>query len=233
MARVVNEIATRVATAPPLVVADALERQVIGKNVVSVDGREKVLGAAEYLDDLSAPGMLYGKILRSPHAHAHIVSIDTSEAEALPGVRAVVTQRDAGCRTYGAEIPDTMVMAGDKVRYVGDEVAAVAADTEEIARRALKLIRVAYEKLPVAPDVTAAMAEGAPLVHDGKPGNVARRYSIDRGDVAADFARCDAVFEEEFETSMVQAAYMEPMGCLAEWDARGQADGVDQRPIGL
>ncbi len=222
MAQESDKTATAVKTAMPVAIAAESELQVVGKPTSSVDAAEKVLGAAEYLDDLSLPGMLYGKILRSPHAHARIVRIDTSAAERLPGVKAVVTHRDACGRKYGMDIADTLVMAVDRVRYVGDEIAAVAAVTEAIARQALKLINIEYEALPVLGDTSASLAEGASLLHADRPGNVARRYAIDRGDVDADFARADRVFEKEFETSMVQAAYMEPMGCIASWDACGR-----------
>ena len=120
------------------------------------------------------------------------------------------------------DILDSTILAAEKVRYVGDEVAAVAADSESVAMKAIKLIRVEYEPLPVLGDPTASLAEGAPLIHADRPGNVARRYAIDRGNIEEDMARCDYVFEEEFETSMVQAAYLEAMGCIAQWDARGR-----------
>ena len=114
----------------------------IGTKQCFVDALDKVTGKAKYLDDISFPGLLIGKILRSPHPHARILSIDTSEAEKLSGVRAVITAKDCPRNKFGMEIPDVDMLAVDKVRYVGDEVAAVAADTDETAREALKLIKV-------------------------------------------------------------------------------------------
>ena len=137
----------------------------IGIKQSFVDAREKVTGSARYLDDLEFPGLLFGKILRSPHPHARILSIDTSAAEALPGVKAVITAKDCPQNKFGMEIADVDMLAVEKVRYVGDEVAAVAAETDEIAREALKLIKVEYEILPVVDDPMKALEKDSPLVH--------------------------------------------------------------------
>lgn len=187
-----------------------------------IDAKEKVTGQAKYLDDLVFPGMLYGKILRSPYPHARIKSIETFDAERLPGVKAVITAADCPRHKFGLEIPDVYMLAVEKTRYVGDEVAAVAAVSEEIAAEALSLIRVEYEPLPVLASPEEAMAPGAPLIHEDKAGNIAREYRISRGNVDEDFARCDFVFEEEFSTPRVQACYMEPFGVIAKWEQDGR-----------
>lgn len=195
---------------------------VIGLKQSFVDAREKVSGSAKYLDDMEFPGLLIGKILRSPHPHARILSIDTSAAEALPGVKAVITAKDCPQNKFGMEIADVDMLAVDKVRYVGDEVAAVAAETDEIAREALKLIKVEYELLPVVDDPIKAMEKDSPLVHEEKGTNIAREYHIQRGDIEADFASCDYVFEKEFSTHRVSGLYLEPFGAVAKWESNGR-----------
>ena len=194
----------------------------IGLRQSFVDAREKVTGSAKYLDDLNFPGLLIGKILRSPHPHARILSIDTSEAEALPGVKAVITAKDCPRNKFGMEIADVDMLAVDKVRYVGDEVAAVAAETDEIAREALKLIKVEYELLPVVDDPFKAMEKDAPLIHEETGTNIAREYHIQRGDIEADLAACDYVFEKEFSTHRVSGLYLEPFGAVANWEPNGR-----------
>ena len=194
----------------------------VGKKKNFIDAGEKVTGRAKYLDDMSFPGMLYGKILRSPYPHARIKSIDVSRAQQLPGVKAVITSADCPRNYFGLEIPDVLMLAVDKVRYVGDEVAAVAAITEKIAEEALALIEVDYELLTVLTEPEVAMAPGAPLIHEDKPGNIAKKYHIERGNVDEDFAKCDYVIEDEFSTSRVQAGYMEPFGVIAKWEQDGR-----------
>lgn len=194
----------------------------LGIKQAFVDAKEKVTGRAKYLDDMEFPGQLVGKILRSPHPHARIVKIDTSAAEALEGVHAVLTAKEAPRNRFGMEIADCDIFAIDKVKYVGDEVAAVAAETPEIAEAALKLIKVDYEPLPVVDDPVKAMAPDAPLVHEDLKSNVVREYHITRGDVEADFAACDYVFEEEFSTHRVSGLYLEPFGAAAWWESNGR-----------
>ena len=149
------------------------EFDVVGTRVQRLDGFEKVTGTGKFVADIALPGMLVGKILRSPHPHARIVRIDTSRARKVPGVRAVVTAEDTPKRTWGAFVKDQPIMAIDKVRYVGEEVAAVAAMDEATAEEALRLIEVEYEELPAYFDPDDALAEGAALIHADKPGNVA------------------------------------------------------------
>ena len=150
---------------------------VIGKSVPKIDGPAKVTGQAKYTGDLKFPNMLVGKILTSPHPHARILNIDTSEAEKLPGVKAVITHKDVPSLKYGLSPArwDENIFCIDKVRFVGDKVAAVAALDEDTVYKALKLIKVEYEVLPAVLDPIEALAEGAPLVHDEYPGEYQRR----------------------------------------------------------
>ncbi len=194
----------------------------LGVKQVFIDAKEKVTGTAKYLDDMEFPNLLYGKILRSPHPHARILHIDTSKAEAVPGVKAIITAKDTPGRKFGMEIPDVDVLAVDKVRYVGDEVAAVAADTEDIAEEAISRIEVEYELLPVVDDPETAMKPGAPLVHENAKNNIAKEYHLSRGNVEADFASCDYVFEHEFSTHRVSGLYLEPFGAVAWWGSDGR-----------
>jgi len=194
------------------------EHTVVGKAVRFVGGADKVTGRAQYLDDIDLPGMLHAKILRSPHAHARIVKIDTSKASSLPGVKAVITAADCPNLPFGLDVPDARIFAETKVRYAGDEVAAVAAETPKIARDALRLIDVQYEILPALFSPEEALQEGAPLIHEDKPGNLAKSYALERGDVDRDFASCDYVFEEEFFSSRVTPCYLEPFGAIARWE---------------
>ncbi|MHB8918456.1 MAG: xanthine dehydrogenase family protein molybdopterin-binding subunit, partial [Desulfocucumaceae bacterium] len=160
----------------------------VGRSIDFVDAGEKVTGRARYLDDISLPGMLYGKILRSPYPHARIKGIDTARAAALPGVKAVITAADCPRIPFGLDTPDVYMLAVDKVRYVGDEVAAVAAVSEEVAEQALELISVDYDPLPGVYEPRTALAPGAPSVHEDRPGNIAKSYKIERGSVDEDFA---------------------------------------------
>src|SRR5687767_8145387 len=183
----------------------------VGTRPLRPDGIDKVTGRARFGADMNAPGMLIGGVLRSPHAHARIRSIDASEAEALPGVKAVVTAADFPDRQD--EFRDVLVnvMARDKALYDGHAVAAVAATSAGIARKALSLIKVDYEVLPHVIDVEAAMLPDAPILHDTmftkgveptptKPSNVAARLEFGHGDVAAGFAEADVVIEKTFRT---------------------------------
>ncbi|ATW24991.1 xanthine dehydrogenase family protein molybdopterin-binding subunit [Candidatus Formimonas warabiya] len=198
------------------------KRKYVGLKQEFIDAKEKVTGQANYLDDLSFPGMLYGKILRSPHPHAQIKAINISQALKLPGVKGVITADDCPSNYFGLEIADVTMLAKDKVRYVGDEVAAVAATSEEIAQAALSLIKVDYEVLRPVTNVEESVALGALLVHEDKIGNVAKTYHFERGNVDEDFVRCDYVFEEKFSTSRVSACYMEPFGAIARWEHDGR-----------
>ncbi len=197
------------------------KRTVIGQPIDNVDAWEKATGKAVYGIDLKLPGMLHGKILRSRLPHARILRIDTSRAETLPGVRAVITAEDTAKIKYGAQIADEYPLALDKVRYIGDEVAAVAAVDEATAREALDLIQVDYEELPAVFSPEEALAPGAPQVHEAA-GNIAGRIDFERGSVAEGFREADWVVEDEFVTSNVHQAYLEPHVCVAQADSAGR-----------
>ena len=204
----------------------------------------KVTGLAQYGADLAMPGMLVGRILRSPHAHARIRSIDTSKAAALPGVKAVVTSADFPEQKFEYVGPERVaqnfwhmtrnIMAREKVLYEGHAVAAVAATSKAIADEALSLIAVDYEVLPHVIDVDEAMKPDAPLLFPDlitrgvepppKPSNISKRVEYKLGDLAAGFAAADEIVEMSFKTAPVHQAYIEPQGCVARCDADGQGE---------
>lgn len=197
---------------------------VIGKPTPRIDSYDKVTGRAQYTADLKLPGMLFGKILRSPYAHARIRNIDISRAVKLPGVKAVVTGKDILPRKYGA-VPfaaDQYGLCIDKVRYVGDEVAAVAAVDPDTAAEALDLIEVEYEVLPAVFDPLEAMQPGAPLIHEEIDSNVSAKYIKEFGDIAAGWRECDYVREDTFKTQGVGHAPLEPHAALASYDTNGK-----------
>ncbi len=203
--------------------------QYIGKAVPRVDGFLKVTGQATYAGDVNLPGMLWGRSLRSPHPHARIVRIDTSAAKALPGVHAVITGADLPGHLFGRSLRDVPVLAKDRVRYVGERVAAVAADDEDIAQQALDLIEVEYEELPAVSDVLEAMKPDAPILHPDyndyegvrnkldQPSNAYVRQVFEKGDLEKGFAEADQVFEHSYYSQVQHGAYMEPQAIVA-WD---------------
>jgi CO/xanthine dehydrogenase Mo-binding subunit len=217
--------------------------KVIGTRPVRPDGVEKVTGKAQYGADIRLPNMIFGRILRSPHAHARILSIDTSAAEAYPGVLAVATHRDLptaedkmeelGESAINVKEASDNVLASDKVLYRGHAVAAVAAASPHVAEAALAAIRVEYEVLPPVLDVRDAMRDDAPLLSEtrrtksmrgpsgDKPSNIAAFNQFKGGDVEAAFAEADAVAEREFTTTMVHQGYIEPQVSTASWNADG------------
>ncbi|MEK3882259.1 xanthine dehydrogenase subunit D [Paenibacillus sp. PL2-23] len=185
------------------------------------DGPDKVTGALRYLTDMSLPGMLHGKVLRSAMPHAWILDIRTEKAERAPGVRAVITHRDVpGLNRFGIVNPDQPVLCEDRVRYVGDAVAAVAADTKEEAEFALSLIEVVYEPIPVVDDPEAALQPESPKLHPG--GNVLHRTSYRRGMPEEAFAGCAHVVEAVYHTPRQMHAYMETEGGLFVPEADGR-----------
>ncbi len=192
---------------------------IIGKSVAMVDAAGKTTGSGRYTDDLSLPGMLYGKILHSPHPHARIKSIDTSRAERLDGVIAVITGKDApnpfGILPVGH---DEHALALDKVRYVGDNVACVAAVSEAIAEKALELIAVEYELLPAYFDPEESMKAETNLIHDNKPNNLEKDYHHVFGDPEKAFAEADYIAEGRFLANEVTHAAMEPHSTLASFE---------------
>ena len=217
----------------------------VGTRPVRPDGVPKVTGAAQYGADYHLPGMLYGKVLRSPHAHARIRSIDTSRAEALAGVKAVITGEDLPDHPFEYVGPDRLavnfwhvtrnVFAREKALYEGHAIAAVAAISASIANRALALIEVDYEVLPHVIDVEEAMADGAPLLFEDmitrgvdpapkRPSNVAKQVGFEIGDLDAGFAEADEIIEKHFRTAPIHQGYIEPQACLANWNGGGKAE---------
>ncbi|HEV2349374.1 MAG TPA: molybdopterin cofactor-binding domain-containing protein [Terriglobia bacterium] len=195
---------------------------IIGARIPMVDSVDKVTGAGKYADDLALPGMLVGKILHSPHAHARIRSIDSSAAERLPGVFAAATGREAPVK-YGI-LPvghDETIFALDKARYIGDNVAGVAAESEAIADQALRLIRVDYEILPGYFDPEESMLAEENLIHEDRPHNIEKDYHHHFGDVEAGFAAADYIRNDRFECAEVTHAALEPHSTLARFDADG------------
>ena len=198
---------------------------IIGKGVPLIDAREKVTGKLEYGTDMVLPGMLHGKVLRSPLPHARVLSIDVSKALRLSGVRAIATAADAPTAPFtvpGQTLDDELLFARDKVRFIGDEVAAVAAADLDTAEEAISLIEVEYEPLPGVFDPEDALKEGAPLVHEEHGSNIANRQKFGRGDFDAALARADVVYEGRFVTSLVHQGYLEPHGVVASWDSSGR-----------
>src|SRR5215468_3431938 len=217
----------------------------VGTRPIRPDGVPKVTGRAMYGADFATAGTLYGKIIRSPHAHARIRSIDTSKAEALPGVKAVITAEDFPEQKFEYQGPERVqqnfwhmtrnVMAREKALYEGHAVAAVAAINKSIAEEAASLIEIDYEVLPHVIDVDEAMKPEAPLLFEdqitrgiepppNKPSNISKRIEFQIGDLAAGFAEADVVVEKEFKTAAVHQAYIEPHACAARFDADGQAE---------
>jgi 4-hydroxybenzoyl-CoA reductase alpha subunit len=196
---------------------------VIGKRVPRIDGRVKATGEAKYAADYDMPGMLWCKILRSPHPHTKILNIDTSRAEKLPGVKAICTGKDFKGWTWGwmPKTRDEPPLAVDKVRYLAEAVAAVAAVDEDTAEEATELIRVEYEELPGVFDPEEAMKEGAPQIHDYVENNQSWDFHMDFGDVDKAFAESDLVHEDRFETGRVITGYLEPPAAVACWDSSG------------
>ena len=196
---------------------------IIGKPMAMTDARDKVTGVGKYADDLSVAGMLIGRILHSPHPHARIRSIDSSRAEALAGVKAIATGRDAP-NPYGI-LPighDECVFALDKARYIGDNVAAVAATSAETAEVALDLIRVDYELLPAYFDPEKSMQAERDWIHESKPHNIEKEYHHSFGDLDAGFAQADFVAENRYYAGEVNHAAMEPHATLAIWEPNGK-----------
>src|SRR4030042_3041510 len=184
-----------------------MEKQfnVVGRRLPMVDAAAKVKGSAQFTDALVFPGMLHGKILRSPLPHARRLNVDVSKALRLPGVKGVVTGAEIPDRKYGIvpKARDEYALAKGKVRYIGDEVAAVCAIDPEIAEEALDLIEVEYEELPAVFDPLEAIKEGAPLIHDGVVNNTSMSIRKEFGEVEKAFGESDYVFEDTFYSQPV------------------------------
>jgi CO/xanthine dehydrogenase Mo-binding subunit/aerobic-type carbon monoxide dehydrogenase small subunit (CoxS/CutS family) len=213
--------------------------RVVGRSVPRVDALEKVTGRARYVTDMELPGMLHVKLLRSPYPHAKIVRVDLTRARAAAGVRAAVTSADLDwCDPYfGPAFRDRPILAIDVVRYEGEPVAAVVAESESAAAEALELIEIVYEELPAVTTLAEALAPGAPLVHTSeplaghfadlsslkpKPGtNICHQFHLERGRGAGAFAEADVVVEDVYRFPRVQHYSMEPHAALASWDEGG------------
>jgi CO/xanthine dehydrogenase Mo-binding subunit len=209
----------------------------IGKNTVRPDGAEKVTGRAEYGADTSMPGMIWGSVLRSPHPHAKIISINTKKAEALKGVKAVITSKDIV--DFPLDTPVVLgiqdmrwmcrnVMARDKVLFHGHPLAAVAATTEEIAAKACELIEVEYEILPWSIDIEDAIKPDAPILHENytfndKPSNIVGSLEHKKGNIEEGFAKADVIIERNFKTEAVHQGYIETHACLVSVAGDGRA----------
>ena len=217
--------------------SDAPQLNYIGTRPIRPDGVEKVTGRANFGADRSLPGMLYGKVVRSPHAHARIRAIDTGAAAAMPGVLAVITAADFPDRSefsWRRKGFNDNLMASDKVFYHGHAVAAVAATSNQAAEAAAAAVEVEYEVLESVTDALAAMRPDAPVLHDDlftegleetpkAPSNLAKKQAISKGDVAAAFAQADEIVERTFVTPMVHQGYIEPHACVGSFNEDGQA----------
>ena len=210
------------------IVLSSKEYNVVGKRPIRHDGYDKVTGKAQYGADIQLPGMLQGQVLRSPHAHAKILSIDTGKAEALPDIRAVVTAADLPLREDAAVVlgsgppvnlrhVSSNVLAREKVLYKGHPIAAVAAVSAHAAEEALGLIEVEYEVLPAVTDVEAAMKPGAPRLHQKFEGNVASHNQSVLGDVKRGFKEAEVIVERDYRTKTVHQGYIEPHAATAWW----------------
>ncbi|WP_406503956.1 molybdopterin-dependent oxidoreductase [Streptomyces sp. NBC_00212] len=215
----------------------------VGKSIGAPAGPQVVTGTARYTFDVEVPGLLHMKLLRSPHPHARILSIDTAAALRVPGVHAVLTHEDAPDTLYSSarhehptEDPDDTRVLDDTVRYVGQRVAAVVADSEQAAEEGCRRVEVVYQELPYVIDPEEAMAPGAPMVHEGKgpevriarvENNVAGEVHGEIGSVADGFAAADVIYEETFRTQRVQHASLETHGCVGYFEPK--EDGTGER----
>ena len=196
----------------------------IGQSFPRIDARGKVTGETDYSGDLSMKGMLYAKILFAERPHARVLSVKTSKAEAAAGVVAVYTSKDVPVNEYGLQIPDQPVLCGpgspkpgtDVVRFVGDQVAVVIAQSEAAAQAALGLIQVEYEDLPIVSDPLEAMKADAPRVHtEIGDSNICVHYKIRKGEIEAGFAQADVIVEGEYRTPAQEHAYLQPEAGLS------------------
>lgn len=205
------------------------ELSIVGKSVPRIEGVEKVTGRAKYCIDVELPRMLHAKVLRSRYPHAKILSIDTNKAKKLPGVVAIITAEDTTKQKIEVivrGIPDFEPLAVDKVRYAGQEIAAVAAEDELTAEEALRLIKVEYEELPAVFDPEEAMKPGAPKVQDAER-NIAGEFANEFGDVKKGFKEADYIFEDRFSTQYFHMCHMEPTVCIASYDNSGKLTFYD------
>jgi xanthine dehydrogenase molybdenum-binding subunit len=201
---------------------------VVGQPLPRPDAVDKVTGRAKYTDDYAFPGMLFGATLRAKYPHARILNIDTTHAKQLPGVHAVLTHADVpGAKNHGLVFNDWPVLCYDKVRYVGDAVAIVAAETKEIAARALDLIAVEYEELPVVDNPIDALKSDAPEVNNGSGhGNLLKHIHVEKGDVEQGFADADVIVENEYHSPFYEHAYLEPECAIGRITDDGRIEAI-------
>jgi len=221
--RAVKKAAERMRTKDALhapAVGQSASWEVIGKSVVRKDAWQKVTGTLQYAGDLYAPDMLHARALRSAYPHAEVLAVDTAEAEKVPGVVAVLTAKDVpGLNGFGLINADQPVLAGDRVRYVGDAVASVYAETVAAAEEALGKINVQYRELEVVSTPHRAMEPDSPLIHE--EGNVLAEHHVRKGDIEAAFEQADVIVENSYYTPFVEHAYLELEACLARPDGEG------------
>ena len=228
-----THVATATRTTPRLTVIPESSGSVVGVSTLKVDALRLAKGHPSFSDDISLPGMLHAALLTSPHPHARIRTIDASRARALPGVHAVLTYKDIprvifapGCQSYPNPKPYDQVSLDNKVRYIGDKVAVVAAETPEIARQALDLIDVDYELLPAVFEAEQALSPGAPVIHDESDSvgikdasrNLVVTITADIGDIQKGFAESARIFEHTYQLQQVQQTPIEPHVCVTWWD---------------
>ena len=220
------------------IVLSNTEYNVVGSRPIRPDGTDKVTGRAKYGGDYQTAGMLYGKVLRSPHAHARIKSVDATKALAMTGVEAVITGKDMpgankADASRGTQMASDNVLARSKALYKGHAIAAVAAVNQHVAETALDLIKVEYEVFPPVMDVRKAMADDSPLLHEDltttdlgertdKKSNVATHVQFTQGDIEKGFAKADVIVEQEFTNEMVHQGYIEPQTASAIWNENGE-----------
>jgi CO/xanthine dehydrogenase Mo-binding subunit len=213
-----------------------LSYKYVGKEIPRVDAFEKVTGMTKFVADMEIHGMLHAKFLRSPHAHARIIKIDTKRAESYPGVVATITGQAFPYR-MGLYVRDKMVLAKDKVRWAGEPVAAIAAESEEAAEEGIEQIEVEYAALPAVFDVNEALKPSSPLVHEDLaqyehspvftpvPGtNIANIFKVRKGDLKSGFEKAVTIVENEFSMPQVSHAAMEPRACIAQYFQDGSAE---------
>ncbi len=199
-----------------------MKDSVIGQSVTRLDVRTKVTGGRKYPQDFYLDGMLHARVVWSAHPHARIVNIDTSAAEALAGVVAVLTHQDVPVNEFGINLKDQQVLAEGKVRSVGDAVALVIAESERVADAARELVAVEYQPLPLVTDAREAMQPGSPLVHEEKGTNILQHFKVRRGDVEQGFAASDVIVEGTYYTPAVEHAFMQPEAGLGYIDEQGR-----------
>ncbi len=198
----------------------------LGESITRIDARAKVTGEAAYPGDINMPGQLWMKVLFARRPHARLKRLDTAKAQAAPGVVRVFTARDVPVNEFGLGSKDAPVLVADEVRWVGEKIALVGAETEKQAEHARDLIEVEYEDLPPLTDPREAMKTGTPQVHPAYAGNIIKHIPIRKGDVARGFAEADVIVEGEYRTPPQEHAYLQPEAGVAYIDDEGRVTVV-------